>query len=118
MSQVVTWICLSGLAEMLQFELPDPRERLHVLLFGRKSWASLVVTGTGFGNQCHVLCQSCTLGEGPQLSLSTSLEKLTCYLRSVLLQTDVQDTWLLQLVLPKNISLTEYSREYLLLSKE
>lgn len=89
-----------------------------MLLFGRKSWASVIVTGTGFGNQCRVVCQSCTLGEGPQLSLSTSLETLTCYLRSILLQTDVQEAWLLPLVLPKNISLIEYSREYLLLSKE
>lgn len=48
---------------MLHFELPDLREDPTC-----PSLAGLVVTGTGFGHQSRVLCQSCTPGEDPQLS--------------------------------------------------
>lgn len=110
-------MCLSVLAEMLHFELPDLREDPACTLFAERAGQVWWPQVLGLAISVVFCASPAHLGRTPRCPI-TSLEVLSCYLRSILLQTVVQETLLLQLVLPKTISLTGYSREYLLLSEE
>lgn len=87
-------------------------------LFGRRTWAGLIVTGTGFGNQCDVLCQSCTLGEDPQLSHHLFGNTYLLPEKHSAADYSARDFAPSTYSSQEHLSLTEYSRVYLLLSKE
>lgn len=90
-SQVVTWMWLSVLAEMLRFELPDLREDPMCPSLAERAgevwWSQVLALAISV-----VFCAGPAHLERTPSCPITPVEMLTGYLRSILLQAVVQET--------------------------